>query len=342
MDAERLAAYLRTRLPHAGELRVQNLARIGGGASRETWSADVSATEGGREITRGLVVRRDPPAGLLDSDRRHEFRVMRAARELGIPVPEVYWVEDDPRWLDRPFVVMERLEGAVPPVVFAAGEPVELRRLVAGEFVRHLATIHAADWRRLDLELAAVPATAEDAARAQVAHWQGEYRRAKTEERPVLARALAWLGQSIPRGGNLALVHGDYRAGNIIYRATGIAGILDWEMAHVGDPLEDLAWAVLQFWRGGDLCQGLLSRAEMIAAYEKARGDSVDPARLFFYEVLGHVKMAVIALTGVRSFVEERVADGVLALVGYMVPRLEGALLSQLRGVPPWRGGLAT
>jgi aminoglycoside phosphotransferase (APT) family kinase protein len=95
--------------------------------------------------------------------------------------------------------------------------------------------------------------------------------------------------------------------------------------------MEDLGWAVLKFWSSGGICQGLLSRDAMIAAYQRAGGAPVDEERLFFYEVLGSVKMAVISLTGVKSYCEGRSYETVLALVGFMVPRLEADLIEKLK-----------
>jgi aminoglycoside phosphotransferase (APT) family kinase protein len=331
MDRERLRSYLSDKLGEAAAVAVHRLERIGGGASRETWLVDAEWEEAGDRSVRPLIVRRDPPASLLDSDRRTEFRVLSAASNIGIPVPRMYWLEEDGRWLDRPFMVMERMPGTAPPVVVPATERAETRHRLAEQFVDHLAKIHRADWRRLGLGFLDVPSPGTAAARAQVEWWEREYQRSKLEERPVLAIALDWLSRHLPETRDITLVHADYRAGNVLYQGDRITAILDWEMAHLGDPMEDLAWAVLRFWSSADLCQGMLTHDEMLAAYERAAGLTVDRERVFFYEILGAVKMAVISLTGVKSFCEGRHFDPVLALVGYMIPRLETDLIEKLR-----------
>ncbi len=330
MEPERLREYLQERLAPPAELRIESAERIGGGASRETWAVDATWSEAGMLVRRRFVFRRDPSAGLLESDRRTEFEVMRAARAMSVPVPEMYWLEEDPRWLDRPFAVMQWVEGAVPSVVFPPHESAELRAAVAGQFVRLLARIHDADWRAHGLDELGAPESASAAAAEQVERWRAAYERARTEERPILALALHWLASHLPEGGEITLVHGDYRVGNVLYGEDGIRAVLDWEMAHIGDPLEDLGWATMRFWTSGGLCQGLLPRQELIAGYERERGVRVDRESHFFYEVLGSVKMAIIGLTGVKSFNQGLVADVVLAMVGYMVPRLEATLLEQL------------
>ena len=331
MDRDRVRRYLAARLPTATNIEISRLERTGGGASRETWLVDAEWTDDGAHRVHPLIIRRDPTASVLESDRRTEFEVLRAARQLSVPVPRMYWLEQDPQWLDRPFMVMERLPGVAPPVVLPQTEPESTRQTIADEFATYLTRIHRADWRHLGLEFLGVPASGEAAARTQVEWWEREYQRQKLEERPVLAVALHWLDAHLPATTDIVLVHADYRVGNVLYDAGHITAILDWEMAHLGDPMEDLAWAVLPFWTSGGLCQGLQPHDDMIATYERAGGCRVDLDRLFFYEILGAVKMAVISLTGVKSFCDGRNHDPVLALVGYMVPRLEAALIEQLR-----------
>jgi aminoglycoside phosphotransferase (APT) family kinase protein len=330
MDRDRLAAYLVARLPAARHVMIHRLERTGSGASRETWLVDAEWSEAGGRTVHPLIIRRDPTASVLESDRKTEFLVLCAAGKIGIPVPRMYWLEEDPRWLDRPFMVMQRIPGVAPPVILPPTESDATRRTISDDFVRYLVCIHRADWRVLGLDFLGAPASGHEAARSQLGWWEREYHRQKLEERPVLATALHWLANHLPERSEIVLVHADYRAGNFLYEGDRITAILDWEMAHLGDPMEDLAWAVLKFYSSGELCQGLLSHDEMVAAYARAGGMPVDLKRLFFYEVLGAVKMAVICLTGVRSFCEARTYEAVNALVGLMVPRLEADLIAKL------------
>ncbi len=330
MDRDRVRAYLAARVPAASEIEISRLERTGGGASRETWLVDSEWTEHGQRVVKPLIIRRDPTGSVVETDRRTEFEVLCAARNIPVPVPRMYWLEEDGQWLDRSFMVMERINGVAPPVVLPPTEDEETRRTIAEEFVTYLARIHRADWRQLGLEFLGAPSSGAAAARAQLEYWEREYHRVKLEEHPVLATALHWLATHVPRRSEIVLVHADYRAGNFLYEGGHITAILDWEMAHLGDPMEDLAWAVMQFWSSGGVCQGLLVRDEMIAAYERAGGMPVDAERLFFYEVLGAVKMAVISITGVKAFCEGRNYEPVMALVGFMVPRLEADLIEKL------------
>src|SRR3972149_10084070 len=131
---QKLEAYLRAKLPQVEQLSVSKLWRIPGGASRETWAFDALWQEGGKQTSHGFILRRDPDASLLETERDLEFRVMEAVWSQGVPVPRMYWLEADASWLDRPFFVMggggggeggaaELLPG--PPVI--AGPPPRAR-----------------------------------------------------------------------------------------------------------------------------------------------------------------------------------------------------------------------
>jgi aminoglycoside phosphotransferase (APT) family kinase protein len=155
------------------------------------------------------------------------------------------------------------------------------------------------------------------------------YDRRKPEAVPVIAAALGWLEANAPESDRVTLVHGDFRTGNFLFEdAPAITAMLDWELAHLGDPMEDVGWASMKFWSGAGLVGGLVEPEEFYRRYEEASGIPVDRDRVFFYQVLGNVKMAVIALSGVRAFTEG--ADLLLGLVGFLVPRLCEDIADQL------------
>ena len=168
MDRDRVRRYLAARVPNANDIEIARLERTGGGASRETWLVDAEWTEDDVRALHPLIIRRDPTASVLESDRRREFEVIRAARQIPVPVPQTYWLEEDPQWLDRSFMVMERLPGIAPPVLFPPGESAEVRRVIAQEFVTYLARIHRADWRRLGFEFLGVPGVGEAVAQNEL------------------------------------------------------------------------------------------------------------------------------------------------------------------------------
>ncbi|HYM16677.1 MAG TPA: phosphotransferase family protein [Dehalococcoidia bacterium] len=329
MDAQQLAAYLAHRMPDAGEIAVTNVGRIPGGASRETWSFDARwRDERGDTAEHGFIVRRDPTGSLLESNARLEFELYRALAGSGIPVPAALWLETDGAWLERPFFVMERLPGVSDGRTLASNPAwTELRATIARQKAEILSRIHRFDLGAISsLDRPGSPA---DAARHEIDRWERTMRQDMLEPQPVLELALSWLKRHLPPPPErLALVHADYRTGNFLYDERGITGILDWEMAHAGDPLEDLGWVVMKSWRwGSEHVGGLCPRDEFIRLYEAAHGCQVDREALRFWEVLGNVKFAVIFLTGTKAVVEGTTPDLLLALTAFINPGLEVELL---------------
>jgi aminoglycoside phosphotransferase (APT) family kinase protein len=329
MREDQLVAYLSGRMPNARDLRVTNVARIPGGASRETWSFDAAWSEAGVEIARSYIARRDPTASLLESNNDLEFDLYTALAGSGIPVPAVHWIERDGNAIDRPFFIMSRLPGATDArTLVSSPEYGGIRPTVARQKAEILAKIHAVD-------IASVPSlerppSPDAAALHEVEKWERTMRRDTLEPQPVLELAFHWLKRHLPPPPQrLALVHGDYRTGNFLYDQTGITGILDWEMAHAGDPIEDLGWLVIKSWRwaGDHRVGGLSTREEFVQVYEQAGGVKVDPATLKFWEVFSNVKFAIIFITGTKSVVQGKTPDLLLTLTAFVNPGLEAELL---------------
>jgi aminoglycoside phosphotransferase (APT) family kinase protein len=149
------------------------------------------------------------------------------------------------------------------------------------------------------------------------------------EPQPVLELAVAWLRAHQPVAQRITIVHADYRTGNFLVDGDRITGVLDWEMVHLGDPLEDVAWVCLRSWRwaGDGRVGGLLPRDEFYRRYEEASGLTVDEASVRFWEVLGNLKLAVIFLTGARSFCEGRSKDAMHAFTAFINPDIEAEIL---------------
>ena len=329
MDTDRIAAYLRAKMPDARDVVVENLARIPGGASRETYMFDASWSEdGGATVERAFIIRRDPPASLLDSNIDLEFELYSALAETGIPVPRVHWLDREGA-IDRPFYVMERLPGATDARTLVVGpEWADVRPEITRQKAAILAKIHQFDIAALPgLERPASPA---ECGTHEIARWERTMRADTLEPQPVLEMALSWLKRHLPPPPDrLRLVHADYRTGNFLYDRTGITGVLDWEMAHAGDPIEDIAWVCVKSWRwaGNDLVGGLCARDEFIRLYEEAGGVKVDRDALKFWEVLGNVKLAVIFISGTKSIVEGKTPDLLLALTSYINPGIEAEIM---------------
>jgi aminoglycoside phosphotransferase (APT) family kinase protein len=346
--AARLERFLAAHLPDADSVSVRDLGAHTEGFSQETFSFTAEIERGGTTERRAFVLKREPVAGLLEPyDLEPEFRVLHALSEDPLPSPPTPWFERDPAVLERPFYVMERLPGEVPiPAPGPHGEgPFDAaeRAALAPQAMRALAALHRVDWKARGLGFLAAPAAGgalpAGAARREVERWAARIAASGVAPAPVLAEALVWLRAHAPVCDEAVLLHGDYRLGNWLVERAGaesrLTGILDWEMVHVGDPVEDVAWCVSHLWRAQTPRAACLAPpAELVALYEAESGRRVDPDRLRFYELLAVVKMAAIMLTGIRAFRDGRTRDLRMAIFDHQLPFLH-ALVAALRGFLP-------
>jgi aminoglycoside phosphotransferase (APT) family kinase protein len=329
MLQERIQAYLSSKLNVPGGVAISGLHRIPGGASRETWSFDAGWRENGREVQRGFVLRRDPDASLLETDRDVEFAVMDAVSGHDIPVPRMYWLENDGSALDRPFFVMERIDGCEtsPSKVLMDPRFFANRDRLAQQFVDILARIHAFDWTAAGLDSLSMPPAEDHCGVTEIEKWEAVVDRDALEPQPVLRAAFRWLRRHLPPPAQrIVLVHADYRTGNFLCSSEGeIRGVLDWEMTHLGDPIEDVAWACIRPWRwlGDEKIGGLMDREDFFKRYEQASGFTVTEDAVRFWEVLGNVKLVAIFLTGARSYCDGRTRSPMMAFLGRNIGRLE-------------------
>jgi aminoglycoside phosphotransferase (APT) family kinase protein len=325
---DRLAAYLRERWPHAQELAISDLQQIHGGASRETYRLKLRYRADGREVRRGVILRRDPPTSLIDTERALEYRTYAAVYPTEVPVPEPLVLEEDPRYLDHAFSLMAEIPGCETAIaLFGTPHYAGLREKIGRAKWSILGKLAALDVATLGAgDFMEVPSVASCAMR-EVDYWEAVIDKDAMLPQPIAKAAIRWLRRNVPPPAKkLALVHGDYRSGNFLFDPNGdIRGVLDWEMAHLGDPLEDVAWACLRCWRwaGDGRIGGLLPRAEFYRRYEEAGGASGEEEAVRFWEVLGNCKMAIISLTGARSYASGLSCDSIHAFTAYLVPEIE-------------------
>ncbi len=335
-----IATYLTGRLPGARELRVTKLYRIPGGASRETWSVDAAWTDAeGRERAQGFIIRRDPPASLLDSDRRLEFAFYRTFAESNVPVPRAYWLEIDAAALERPFFVMQRIDGC------ESG----FQTLLDPSHAPHLAGLGQRMYEIL-ADIAALPVQGTPAAdviavpapeecwRRELDHWERIIDQHEMEAQPIVRAGLRWLRRNPPPPPQrVTAVHGDFRTGNFLYAGADIRGILDWEMAHFGDPLEDLAWSFMKAWHWAKdgRAGGVIARDEAIRIWEARSGLRADPAALHWWDVFSCVKAQGIWLTGAAEFAAGRATDLLMAFTSYWLINSQDRFLLEAMGRLP-------
>lgn len=311
------------------EVDIVDLHRLKGGYSREMWSFDAVTHDG---VVHPLILCADSAAGVVGAGGRTLGRPAEAAllhtlHAAGRPVPDVVGSGDGVAGgpgeeLGRPYLVMERCSGtaAIGPL---HRDPwyVRHRAELAAWYAETLAAIHAADVPADILGGRPDPARV---AGGELARWSGELCATPQAHTAVLDRALGWLAANPPPPPErVTLLHGDYRTGNILHGhgdgdPSGLRTVLDWEMAHFGDPLEDLAWAQLVCWRvGTDRVGGLVDLARWPELYGAAAGRAPDLAALRWWEVLGSVKMAclvwraaeAVAAPAERALLERLFAD---------------------------------
>ena len=306
-----LAAWLADEL---GErVTIERFTRAPGGASKENFFFDAVSPSS----TRSLLLRLDPGESIVETHRLREHQVLRAV-EGALPAPRSVAVDADGTRFGRPASIMERVPGRTQPEVSTRPSGVgilfepEITPRLADEFVVALASLHAVDWRRADLSAFDAPrAATTEAPEWSLDWWQRVWDEDRIEDQIVIELAADWLRAHAPVADEIVIVHGDYRSGNFLYDASGITAILDWELAHLGDPHEDLGWVTNRLFsvqprgtapRGKDaasppverLVCGLFTRDEFFERYEKAAGRAIDRERVRYYEIFNNYKLAVM------------------------------------------------
>jgi len=292
------------------------------------WVFETVAKDGMRER---LVLRRDPPGHQVQSSRREEFALLRAADEAGLPVPRVRWCEEDAAILGAPFFVMDFVPGeTLARRLLRDAEYAPARASLPAQLADALARIHRIDAGAAELAFLPRPPAGETPAHAELARYEQIYRAITPDPHPVLELALRWLARRPPAPHALGVVHGDFRIGNVIFGPEGLRAVLDWELAHVGDPLEDVGWLCVRSWRFGADDRpvgGLCARDAFFAAYERAGGTPVDPAAARWWEIFGNLKWAIICIMQARTFLDGAVRSVELASLGRRVVEMELELL---------------
>jgi aminoglycoside phosphotransferase (APT) family kinase protein len=318
---QRIARYLVHRMPEAGRISVLALSRIHGGASRETFRVRIDTERSG---VRGLIFRRDPVSTLIETEREIEFAAYRSFMGSRVPVPAALFLEREVEWLERPFFVMEEVEGCTAGSILAADPYGPHRRKIGEQFFTILGHVAKRDVASSDLARHMAPPAPDAAWRQELDKWEKVIDEDELEPQPIARAAIRRLRKHPPPPAQrVSVVHGDYRTGNFLFDATGeIRAVLDWEMAHLGDPLEDLAWALDPLWSADRAHPGgMLSREESIAVWEKASGLKADPAALAWWSMFASLKGLAIWISSAKEFQSGTNIDPVMAFSGlYCLP----------------------
>jgi aminoglycoside phosphotransferase (APT) family kinase protein len=286
---------------------VERAVLLAGGASKEAWAVDSE----GRE----LLIRR-AAGGVIHQGTltlEHEFEVLRAAHEAGVKVPEpiAYLGEVE----GREAFVMERIHGETigRRIVRSPHPGLEL------QLAEELAKIHAISPARLPFLARADP----------VARFYDELD-SVGEPHPAIELGLHWVKERLPTHREPVVGHGDWRIGNIAVDERGIVAVLDWEFAHLADPVEDLAWPLVRAWRFGadDRRLGGIGEVEpYVERYSELTGVEVTAEELLTWEVFGNVKWATGCLTQSRRHFNGQERSVELAVLGRLAAEMEYELL---------------
>lgn len=267
---------------------LEDLRPVTTGASQEIWTLVVQ--RGPHRETRVLRRAREWNAGsqALSAGMAAEAALLRVAAAHGIPVPRVFSELCESDGLGRGYV-MSHVAGetagqrTVRDPALVSAHP----RLLA-DSAQLLARLHA-------VPLQGIPPLRSGQGAEELRHWDRAHRD-NGIARPVFELALRWLADHLPQPVPPSLVHGDLRNGNLVVGPEGVRAVLDWELAHVGDPMEDLGWFCVNAWRFGAVQQaagGWGTREALFQAYEAAGGRRVDAERVRFWEVLGNLKWGI-------------------------------------------------
>jgi aminoglycoside phosphotransferase (APT) family kinase protein len=303
--------------------QVENLRRLSGGASRVTSSFDLVDYRG---ATRSLIIQQDRGDGATKNGSvSAEAGLLEAAQRGGVPVPEVVASGTGnglgPRWL-----VVSKVDGeTIPRKILRDPEWEAARGRLTIQCGQALAAIHAID-----------PETAPDLSPTDPLADPLPVLDALGEVRPALELGARWLDAHRPAAGSRRVVHGDFRLGNLMVGPDGLQAVLDWELAHLGDPVEDIGWLCAPAWRfgGPGTVGGFGDLGDLLGAYEEAGGRKVDPTEVVWWEAHATLKWAVICGLQVSAHLSGSTRSVELAAIGRRICESEWDLLA-LMGIEP-------
>lgn len=334
MSPEELIAKLEPWLADVAKseaVSILDIDKLSGGAIQENWLVNAGFSSGPMAGMQELVLRTDAPASVSTShSRTEEFALFKQAFEAGVLVPEPLWQCDDVGILGRPFFFMRRVAG------FATGFKM-VKHVADGSYLlatlgEQLARIHTITPPNEALSFLPLPEGSP--ALQDIAHYRAYIDEFQTS-RPILEWGLTWLERHAPETKELVLVHRDYRTGNYMVDEGELTGILDWEFATWGDPMSDLGWLCAKCWRFGANDReagGIGNREDFYGAYERESGRSVDLEAVNYWEVMAHVRWAIIAVQQGDRFAVEAEENLEAALTAYVVPELELEIMRMTGG----------
>ncbi|MCY4426735.1 MAG: phosphotransferase family protein [Halieaceae bacterium] len=293
--ADAFAEYLKQKFPEWKGLEIHDFFQIGGGFSKQTLLMDVEDEVNGKQ---GLAVRAQPSRNILAlplTEIDDEYHAVRIAFDEGVTVAEPLWLETDTSFFGTKFLVSRRIfgrnlgdaRGATEEVTDAmvaslAAEAAKVNAINLSAHIDSLSQTPLAEWCRLK--------TVEEATRFNIQFWRELTVKESLAKSPLLERGFRWLEENVePCQGTPSLIHGDIGLHNVLIDNGAVTAVLDWEVAHIGDPAEELAWLLA-------CTNAYATRQRLLEAYYQAGGKPISEFRLRYYEVLMCLRMPIAAL----------------------------------------------
>jgi aminoglycoside phosphotransferase (APT) family kinase protein len=297
-----------------GASEIAGLTRLSGGASRDTWQFHADG--------RAMILQRQREGD--ERDMSVEIAAVRAAATAGVPAATIVAASTDRTVLGASFMIMTRVDGETTPRRILRDERfAAARRLLPTQLADALVRIHAID-----------PATIPNIVHTDQVEQYLDVLDTLGQPHPAFELALRWLDANRPPMVDGVVVHGDFRLGNVMVDETGLQAVLDWELVHLGDPMEDLGWMCVKAWRFGSPmpAAGVGEYEDLFAAYETADGGPVDADVVRWWEVLGTLKWGIMCIMQANAHLSGVTRSHELAAIGRRVCENEHDLFLALEG----------
>jgi aminoglycoside phosphotransferase (APT) family kinase protein len=308
--------------PVLGEVSIENLTTLTGGASRTTWAFDAVGTDG----RQALILRTGPPDD-VHAGMELEARVQQRAATAGAPVPHILAADNSAAALGNPYLICNAIAGeTIVRRIHRSLDDTGRERLLR-QCAQALAAIHRADPDGIGLQPS-----------EQLTEWRDRLD-AMGDTTATFEWAFRWLAANRPPPTSPRLVHGDFRMGNLIVDESGLAAVLDWELVHVGEIYEDLAWFCIRAWRFGapeELGAGGLGSVEsFLSAYEEAADAALDRDAFRWHLTVATLRWGVICRFQAERHLSGQTPSVELAAIGRRVSETEWDVLDLLEGAGP-------
>jgi aminoglycoside phosphotransferase (APT) family kinase protein len=333
----RLSDYARYRLPEAQDIKIRDFERIHGGASRETYRFKIHYVLNDTTVNNQLILRLKPENALLKTDFANEFRAYVAFQDTNVPVPESVWFEEDVKWLRNPFFVTENIAKCESERDKIVQSPyLEVREKIGECYTRILAQISKTDPIEIglfDKKEAPVP---DKCWKRELDYWEGMILQDELEPQPIVRAAIRWLrANPPPPAQKIGVVHGDYRIGNFLYDKAGtIQSVMDWELWHLGDPIEDFTWGMNPLWSfpEPEKVGRMIDINRYILLWEAESGLQANPKAVNWWLLFTSVKALSIWIAAGRKYTDGTNKEFILGHTGWIGPDLQNFVILKQMG----------